>query len=451
LSPDGPRHRLTVLAGLVVLLGWSSAPAAGPLLVAAGDVEATTAIVWTRAERAGELTVEYGATGTPPSGVVRVPVADGSIAKVRLTGLAPGTRHTYRVIAAGASASGEFVTSPRPDEPSPVRFAWSADLGGGRSCRPVATGYRVFRALAARRPDFFLFVGDTIYADHRCGGPGLVPGSDFVATTLAQYRDKHAYNREDPAVRAFLERTSVSAIWDDHEVRNDFAGPSAPLMPVGRQAFLDWWPILPPPEEPGRLYRSLRWGRLLEVFILDTRQYRSDNTEPDGPDKTMLGAEQRRWLIDRVGASAATWKVVVTSVPLSVPTGRRHRDSWSSASVWGLPEEGAGFATERDAILGALRARGVKNLVFVAGDVHHAEVARHRPAEGFVIHELIAGPLSAPFGRPRPLDMGLGAHSLFARSGVNNFGEVTVDGGGFTVRILDEEATVLFTHTIAPE
>ena len=62
------------------------------------------------------------------------------------------------------------------------------------------------------------------------------------------------------------------AIWDDHEVKNDFAGPSEPLMPVGRQAFLDYWPIPPPPDEPTRLYRKVRWGKLLEVFILDTRQ-----------------------------------------------------------------------------------------------------------------------------------------------------------------------------------
>jgi alkaline phosphatase D len=60
----------------------------------------------------------------------------------------------------------------------------------------------------------------------------------------------------------------------------------------------------------------------VELFILDTRQYRSRNSEPDGPGKSMLGETQRRWLLDGLAASDAVWKVVVTSVTLSVPTGR---------------------------------------------------------------------------------------------------------------------------------
>jgi alkaline phosphatase D len=106
--------------------------------------------------------------------------------------------------------------------------------------------------------------------------------------------------------------------------------------------------------------------------------------------------------------------------------------------------------TERDAILDALRARGVRNLVFVAADVHHAEVIRHQPQPDWSFHELIAGPLSATFGRPRPLDMSLNPRSLFARGGVFNFGEVTIEATGLTVRLVDDTGGVLFTHTVAP-
>src|SRR3989442_748465 len=117
----------------------------------------------------------------------------------------------------------------------------------------------------------------------------------------------------------------------------------------------------------------------------------------------MLRPRQRRWLTDGVTASTATWKVVVSRVPLSVPTGRQYRDSWSNASVWGIPEEnGTGFAVERDAILNAFRQRGVKNLVFLTADVHHAELIRHHPTPEFSFHEFIAGPLSASPGRPGP-------------------------------------------------
>ena len=87
---------------------------------------------------------------------------------------------------------------------------------------------------------------------------------------------------------------------------------------------------------------------------------------------------------------------MVTSVSLSIPTGRPDaRDSWTGATVFGLPQEGAGFVTERDAILEDFRQHGVKNLVFVAADVHHAEVIRHRPTPSWSFHELVAGPLKS--------------------------------------------------------
>jgi len=303
-----------------------------------------------------------------------------------------------------------------------------------------------------RRADFFAFVGDTIYADVPCDRPGVVSGADFRARTVAEYRARHRYQLEDAPLQALLRSTSVYAIWDDHEVRNDFSGPHDALMPVGRQALLDYWPIAPPTEEPTRLYRRFRWGRLLEVFILDTRQYRSRNTDPDGVGKTMLGAAQKRWLLDAVTSSTALWKVVVTSVSLSIPTGRPDaRDSWTGVSPFGLPQDGAGFVTERDSILEYFRKRDVKNLVFVAADVHHAEVIRHEPARSWVFHELVAGPLSATTGRPRPLDSTLNPRSLFARGGVFNFGEVVVEPAQLTVRLIDDTGAVMFTHAIKPE
>jgi alkaline phosphatase D len=433
------------------------APAAGPdpaLLVAAGDVGATTAVLWVRGHVEGPVAVQYGPAGggALPAGPIAVSAATDLTGKLALTGLAPATRYLYTASQAGQGVQGEFVTAPPAASPAPVRFVWSGDLGSRTSCRHVTDGYPIFRALARFKADFFVFTGDTIYADHACAGPDRVPGADFVARTLAEYRAKHRYNRADPDVQAHARSVAVYAIWDDHEVRNDFSGPGEPLMPIGRQAFLDYFPIAPPPEEPGRLYRSARWGKLLELFILDTRQYRSPNRAPDGPAKTMLGAAQRRWLVDQVSASTATWKVVVSSVPLAIPTGGRAHDSWSNANVLGFPEDGGtGFAVERDRILRALRERGVSNLVFLAADVHHAELIRHHPAPDWSFHEFIAGPLSASLGRPRPLDSGLNPRSLFALGGVENFGEIAIDETGLTVRIVDVTGAVRFTHTIGPE
>jgi alkaline phosphatase D len=443
-----------IVAGAVVLALLCPGAAAAGLLVTVGEVTATSAVLWVRGPAGATLAVELVARGEEPRWAGVTVAADRDhTGRVALAGLSAATRYTYRVQGERDAAVGEFVTAPGADQARPVTFLWSGDLGGGGFCRLVDGGYPIFRAMARRPADFFLFVGDTIYADRPCDGPGVVPGADFVATTLPQFHARYRYNLEDEALQTFLRGTSVYAIWDDHEVRNDFAGSTHPLMPVGRQAFLDYWPLLPPADDPTRLHRRIRWGRLLEIFILDTRQHRSPNTERDGPTKTMLGTAQRRWLVDGVTASTARWKVIVSSVSLSVPTGRPgRRDSWTGAGLWGLPEpEGTGFATERDLVLRQLREAGVRNLVVVAADVHHAEIIRHAPWPDFRFHELLAGPLSATHGVPRPLDQTLNPWTVWARGGVNNFGEVTVERDRLRVRIIGEDGTVLGTHDILAE
>jgi alkaline phosphatase D len=167
----------------------------------------------------------------------------------------------------------------------------------------------------------------------------------------------------------------------------------------------------------------------------------------------MLGAAQRRWLVDNLTASTAVWKVAVSSVSLSIPTGKpERRDSWSNASVYGTPQEGGtGFAVERDAILRRLHEGGVKNLVFLVADVHHAELIRHHPTPEWSFHEFVAGPLSATLGRPRPLDEALNPRSLFATGGTNNFGELVIEPGTLAVRLIGEDGAALFRHTIGAE
>jgi alkaline phosphatase D len=435
------------------MLLTAAAPAGVRLLVTVAEVRATDAVLWARAAQPGELSVAVtpAAGGSSRSLTPRAAFEDDLVVRLPLEGLAPSTRYRYSVAQDGERVEGEFATAPPAGEATRVTFLWSGDLGGGGLCRPASGDYRIFRAMTRYPADFFLFVGDTTYADVPCRSDAA-PGAGFRATTLAQYRARHRHNREDRAFQGFLRRTPVYAIWDDHEVRNDFAGPREPLMPVARQAFLDYWPVVAG-DDATRLYRSVRWGSLLEVFILDTRQYRSGNATLDGPTKTMLGAAQRQWLLDAVPASTATWKVVVSSVSLSVPTGRpERRDGWSNANVLGLaPERGTGFATERDAILRHFRQRGVRNLVVVAADVHHAALIRHQPHADWGFHEFIAGPLSAPTGRPRPLDLRLGPRTIFAQGGLYNFGEVTIDPASLVVRLVDEAGTVMFTHTLTPE
>jgi alkaline phosphatase D len=441
---------------VVIVAAWAAgAGAADPgLLVTVGEASDRAAVVWVRGRTLSPVSVAYAraAGGDELQVKVTLSFAADRTGKATLTGLEPATRYRYRAAQDGEAVDGEFVTAPAPDAETPVTFAWSGDLGSRGHCRRLTEGFPIFRELARVPVDFFLFVGDTIYGDQVCDGPEFVPGNVFVAKTLPQYHAKHRYNRADGPLQDYFRKTGVFAIWDDHEVVNYLSGSVEPRMPIGRQAFIDYFPVVPPREEPGRLYRRVRWGKLLEVFILDTRQYRSANTDPDGPGKTMLGLPQRRWLVEGVSTSTALWKVVVTSVSLSVPTGRKSRDSWSNANVWGFPEEGStGFAVERDSILGELRARGVKNLVFLAADLHHAELIHHRPMPEWSFYEFIAGPLSAGLGRPRPLDQALGPKTLFAFGGGYNFGVIRIERGTLGVRIVDAAGQERGSHTTAPE
>jgi alkaline phosphatase D len=245
-----------------------------------------------------------------------------------------------------------------------------------------------------------------------------------------------------------LAATPVYAIWDDHEVKNDFAGPTEPLMPLGLKAFLDYFPIRRVAEEPQRLYRSFRWGQAVELFILDTRQYRSPNRQVDGPDKIMLGPTQLRWLLDRLAASTATWQIIVSSVPLSAHTG----SPLTGNDSWGKGEFSGGFDTELGKIVTALRDHHLRNVAWLSTDIHVARILSYDPDQDGTVdfHELISGPLSAATGNFDPLDETFHPSILYQENKFFNFGVVKIDGKGdaLTVEIRDQAGKVHYTRTL---
>jgi alkaline phosphatase D len=429
---------LTVAPGALAPAPPAPGPARTGLLVTVGEVSDTRAALWVRADDARAVTARYRAEGAPGASEITIPRAahaDGT-GHAALTGLRPATRYTYEVTQGKDLVRGAFRTAPAAQADVSARLLWSGDLGGAKHCRDVVDGYAIFDVMTARAADLFVFLGDTVYADQTCA-VRQAPGASFVADTLGDFHAKHRYNRADPAVQRFFRTTPVFAIWDDHEVRNNFVGPDEPLMPIGRRAFLDYWPIVGPAEEPTRLYRRVRWGRHLDVFILDVRQYRSANAEPDGPGKTMLGPVQRAWLLDGLRRSDATWKVIASTVPLGMFTGGASSDSWAGVNVLGFRRPGTGFVHERDVILTAIRDLGVDNVVVLSGDVHHAELIRHEPLPGLVLHEFVAGPLAARQGFKRFLDRSLRSRSLGSLGWAKNFGELTADAETLTVHIVD--------------
>jgi alkaline phosphatase D len=328
-------------------------------------------------------------------------------------------------------------------------------VGGQQLCRDAAVGgYAIFDRMRALAPDLGVFNGDLVYADGDCPEAGRdgrrnVPG-DFpnvldvdwtdVPALREAFRRHWRYNRADPFVRRFLAATPVVSQWDDHEVANDFGAgwtywnpstvsrPGYPnLVREGRQAFLDWSPLA-----GERIYRSFRYGRALELFVLDQRSYRSRNDLPDTLEnmKTMLGRRQIEWLVRSLQGSRAVWKVVSADVPISTPTGSvaNGRDGWASGG------EDTGFERELMAVLGALDAANVTNLVFVVTDVHFARNVRYAvdadlDGDTLVFHELVSGPLSAIRLPVAPLDPTTAPVELYAEGGIFNFGYARIRRG----------------------
>ncbi|MCP5181692.1 MAG: alkaline phosphatase D family protein [Pseudomonadales bacterium] len=478
------RMMLLTLPLVVGLCTQAATAAAGPELthgLSVGDVSTTEAIVWGRCSSAAVLDVvasRVGSRDNKVSGEAEATATSDFTARVRLTGLRPATAYDVSVTCRGDGATAEnaghatFRTAPRAHDSQPVSFIVGADLGGQGYCRLVDGGYRIFAPMTALKADFFIANGDMIYADNRCqaqgpeAGKAYVPG-DFAGvsdagvdwTIAAQldaiYRDHWKYNRADANFQAFLASTPQYVQWDDHEVVNDMGGawsrdPHQPmragyplLVERGLKAFFDYHPILGPGAEPQRIYRSFRWGRDLELFLIDARSYRSRNDAIDERDaddrrtKTMLGDAQLTWLINAVRQSDATWKVISSDVPWSIPTGSDAHiygaDAYANGQPWSRSlQQRTGFEQELLYMLAEWDRANVKNLVVLATDVHYASQMRHRgdfdgDGDALTLHELISGPLSA-IRRPAPaeVDDTLGPVVLYAEGNVFNFATMQV-------------------------
>jgi alkaline phosphatase D len=388
--------------------------------VAVGDVGARHAVIWSRANRESTLHVLLTPKhdGLPLYQSVQVKAEDDFTGKVRFTRLKPDTAYDYAVWFGGSEksglplhgvATGQFRTAPAALKAQFVRFAWGGDLAGQNVCRDVTEGFPIFNVINQTRWDFFIGLGDMIYADGLCEATGLYQNAqikgDFVqAADLANYWSHWKYNRADPAYRTLLADTPYLAIWDDHEVVNDFGPlhdtrnkppytPGVHLLPLGLKAFLDYNPVKPDADTPKHLYRTIRWGKHLELFILDTRQYRDANFAEDSSTKpkTLLGCEQLTWLKEKLKVSNATWKVIVSSVPMAIPTGSPPENGRDG---WGNYDQPTGFEWELLDILKLMKEQGIYNNVWITTDVHFAEVFRYRPFPdnpAFRVHEFITG------------------------------------------------------------
>jgi alkaline phosphatase D len=248
--------------------------------------------------------------------------------------------------------------------------------------------------------DFVLNLGDYIYSDVFFGPPQGVRSADFTtsmgfsAVTVDEYRQRYQVYRSDRNLQKMHAQFPLISCWDDHEVQNDYSGgdPSGgtvsgdPYTPQRRndayRVFFEQMPTFP--IGTSRLYHKAAFGRTLDLFVLDERQYRASNPCNDQaglpcPDldqpRTMLGAAQLPFLTSGLTRSKATWKVIANEVVMSVlkadATSLADYDAWD------------GFPVEREAILSTVAK--VDGVIFATGDYHTTVISDVQRADGTTV------------------------------------------------------------------
>lgn len=338
-------------------------------------------------------------------------------------------RFRYREV---YSPTGRSKTLPAPGQKQPIRL-------GLVSCQEFGSGYYgAYAHLAREDLDAVLHLGDFIYENapdpryRRERFPGRsfsLPSGSAMAVSLADYRRLYQGYR-DPFMQAAMAAHPFIVMWDDHEFANDTYwdeasnAPGAPDHPFrnsperlkklrleANQAWREYVPsrvnLDPTASDPRQqlsTYRSLRFGDTLELFLTDTRSFRSPHpcgpeqrtlnncAEADDAGRSLLGAEQLTWLLQGLQSSSARWRGLASAVmfsPLTALGTTLNLDGWD------------GYAYERNRIIETLK--DVRNLIVLSGDLHSALAGRISP--GFAGTPLIGMEFMAPsLTSPNPRD-----------------------------------------------
>ncbi|WP_431044717.1 alkaline phosphatase D family protein [Streptomyces sp. P1-3] len=376
--------------------------------VASGDPLPDSVVLWTRL---APRPYEPG-HGLPPTGVVRVTwemAHDERFARVARRGtalahaefdwtvhvepggLAPDRVYWYRFRA------GDWTSPVGRTRTTPARGIRVAEARFGlASCQAYHDGYfTALRHLAEEDLDAVFHVGDYQYeyAVDAVGGARRYTDRTLPdlfnreTVTLEDYRLRYALYKTDPDLQAAHAAFPWYVTWDDHETENNYAGGTdengnrpEEFLIRRAAAYRAYWENMPlrmpqcPYGPDMRLYRRFHYGRLAQLDILDTRQYRSDQAYGDGwqypgpqsedPARTMTGATQERWLLDGFRRSTATWNLLPQQVVFSRRKNTTEASSKLSMDAWD------GYPASRERILAGAEQAGVANLVVLTGDVH---------------------------------------------------------------------------------
>ncbi len=309
---------------------------------------------------------------------------------VAVNGLRPASEYFYRFYTRRSNSRvGQFRTSPPPDSMQPIKI-------GFFSCQNYQAGYyNAHDGLAAEKDlDLVICLGDYIYENRTYPGPrtdNSGNNGDGDCQKLEEYRQKYRLYQSDRSLQDAQAAHPMIAIWDDHEVEDNYAGkrassaasdgqtnPGEPRrVPIGQRvrngyhAFFDAMPRKRRRGDPLRTFERARLGRMADLFLLDERQYRDPQPCNDAPfvpcpdanaPRAMLGRPQMGWLKDRLERSPAQWKLLGNQLMLmsfDVALGASvTKDSWD------------GYGAERSELGNHILDKGIDNVVAMTGDIH---------------------------------------------------------------------------------
>lgn len=365
LVPDPETHRALATVSDEAALLRAQVPAGAKLDDMAGACPGAP----------GQVRLTYFPAGKPDQRRV-LPWAEADAARNftrqwHLTNLRPGTRYTIRLEAradAHASVSdtltGAFATPPAAGSASPVKFCVVSCHDYNR--RDTALGHKIYAAMRGDAPDFYVHTGDIEYYDR--------PSPYALTEALMRFKWDRLFAL--PLQRRFWNQTTTYFQKDDHDVLSNDAYPGRTYGAVTYERGLE---LFDREQFPTRTptYQTVRWGRDLQIWLLEGRNYRGRNTDPDGPAKTVLGPVQKRWLRESLAQSTATFKLIVTPTPILGPDRGNKNDNLANE----------GFVHEGDEIRALLN--GQKNVYICNGD-RHWQYVTHEP--GTRLWEFGCGP-----------------------------------------------------------
>jgi alkaline phosphatase D len=331
-----------------------------PVGVKVGEVTDTSVIVWARAK--GRVELRLG--GRTES--AETTEATDFAHSFRLSGLAPATVHAYSV----NGVEGRFETAPAADRPADITFTVLTGMMYKDLDHP--DGFHIYESMAALKPKFVVPTGDTVYYDID------PPLANTTALCRFHWQRMYALPRH---VKFHL---SVPGYWekDDHDVLWDDCWPTMKQPKAEPHTFAEGLRIFREQVPMGeKTYRTFRWGKDLQIWLTEGRDFRSPNPAPDGPEKTIWGAEQKAWLKKSLLESDATWKVLVSPTPVVGPDRAGKGDNHANKA----------FAHEGDEIRRWFRENVAANFFIACGDRHWQYHSVH-PETG--VQEFSCGPAS---------------------------------------------------------